>query len=350
MGSRDVYGFHTKHDSRTTLPTFTNVDVFRDCANLASSGEELGPPPTAASRTSSSARRLLKEGMRNVTPGMFEEVWAGLSAWVAGQLVRGRAVNIPHFFKVSFEATDGTRPMSQLSSPRGSPRGSPAGEPRGKPILILADDFILEHGVLFKTPIAPGAKLASGVPIVDLQYSALAVASGVDKDMCVEMIKLMTNVIGATMGRGALVAVELVDCGIISAVGKSASFLPSVPRPSPARPVLRPRQLARLAGNPHATALQSVDLATPLPSPTYQPWPPSTSPAPPPAPSTAFFGSTWTVLPLPLPFRLCRGSTSPMSDSATGYNFYLHRVQFTRTKYKSYDSLLPTWYSESVPL
>ena len=293
MGSRDVYGFHTKHDSRTTLPTFTNVDVFRDCANLASSGEELGPPPTAASRTSSSARRLLKEGMRNVTPGMFEEVWAGLSAWVAGQLVRGRAVNIPHFFKVSFEATDGTRPMSQLSSPRGSPRGSPAGEPRGKPILILADDFILEHGVLFKTPIAPGAKLASGVPIVDLQYSALAVASGVDKDMCVEMIKLMTNVIGATMGRGALVAVELVDCGIISAVNKSVSFLPSlgrVPRaPSSARgsprgsPAPRTPRSPRNVGNYVETRENLAPSVTPsIMSQRNTPGPVSKPPPPPP--------------------------------------------------------------------
>ena len=34
-----------------------------------------------------------------------------------------------------------------------------------------------------------------------------------------------------------------------------------VPRPGPARPVLRPRQPARLAGQPHATSLQSVDLS-----------------------------------------------------------------------------------------
>ena len=55
-----------------------------------------------------------------------------------------------------------------------------------------------------------------------------------------------------------------------------------VPQPGPARPVLRPRQLARLAGHPHATALQSVDLSTAQPSRPYQPWPPPTSPPPPP--------------------------------------------------------------------
>ena len=37
-----------------------------------------------------------------------------------------------------------------------------------------------------------------------------------------------------------------------------------VSQPGLARPVLRPRHLARLAGHPHATALQSVDLTTAL--------------------------------------------------------------------------------------
>lgn len=229
---RDVYGWSTKHSMPHTLPTYANANLYQDCSVGAQMEEDNGPPPTAESRAStssrmstSSARRLFKFALSKATPQNYEDVWGGLAAWVGSQLERGRAVKIPNFFKITFQTSDGTRALSSRSN---SPRTRAIGEAStNTPVFILDDAFITENGVLFKAPVAPGASLATGIPIVDLQYSAVAQASGVDKDMCKVMIRQMCNQLGAAMARGTLVAIELQGTGVITAVNKAVSFMPS---------------------------------------------------------------------------------------------------------------------------
>lgn len=159
----------------------------------------------------------------------YEDVWTGLSAWVSSQLERGRAVNVPQFFKIQFQSADGTRSMSQMSNRSGSPRGTPraVGE-LGAPVFILSDEFIMQHKCLFRANIPPGSSLASGVPIVDLQYSAVSQVCGVDKDTCQVLLRTLIRRLGEMVGRGALVEVELPGNGVISAANKSVSFVPTV--------------------------------------------------------------------------------------------------------------------------
>ena len=154
-------------------------------------------------------------------------MWTGLSAWVSSQLERGRAVNVPQFFKIQFQSQDGTRPMSQMSnrSGRGTPRAT--GE-LGAPVFILSDEFIMQHKCLFRANIPPGSSIATGVPIVDLQYSAVSQVCGVDKDTCQVLLKTLMRRLGEMIARGALVEVELPGNGVISAANKSVSFVPTV--------------------------------------------------------------------------------------------------------------------------
>ena len=154
-------------------------------------------------------------------------MWTGLSAWVSSQLERGRAVNVPQFFKIQFLTQEGTRSMSQMSnrSGRGTPRG--VGE-LGAPVFILSDEFIMAHKCLFRAAIPPGSSIATGVPIVDLQYSAVSQVCGVDKDTCQVLLRTLVRRLGEMIARGALVEVELPGNGVISSANKSVSFVPTV--------------------------------------------------------------------------------------------------------------------------
>jgi hypothetical protein len=152
-------------------------------------------------------------------------VWTGLAAWVSAQLEKGRAVNVPHFFKMQFQTTAGARPMSNSSRRSASPRRSAEG--LGSPVFVLADDFISEYRLVFKAALRPGASIATGVPTVDLQYSAVSQVCGVDKDTCQHLLKTLIHQIGLMMGRGSLVEVQLPGTGIISSANKCVSLIPS---------------------------------------------------------------------------------------------------------------------------
>eukprot|EP01048_Picozoa_sp_COSAG05_P025056 COSAG05_NODE_6190_length_1003_cov_1.704646_1_plen_203_part_00 len=175
-----------------SMKPYENSALFADCARAAqdqsNTRDQDGPPGTASSRASMSsrasvsARRAMKLAVATAGATLYEDVWTGLAAWVSSQLERGRAVNVPHFFKIAFTSKDGVRPLSVRSnSPRGTPRGL---DSLGDLVFILADDFVSEHKIVWRMALAPGASLATGVPTVDLQYSAVSQVCGVDKDTC----------------------------------------------------------------------------------------------------------------------------------------------------------------------
>lgn len=234
MTGRDAYGRFTQSDLKHSLPSYTNANLFRDCAAEAAVVDAEGAkrPASQASgrgsaRSDSSARRALKLSVAAGSASLYEDVWTGLSAWISSQLERGRAVNVPKFFKIQFLSEDGVRPLSAMS--QGSGRGTPREVGQlGAPVFVLADDFIMSHKVLFRAAIPPGSSLASGVPIVDLQYSAVSQVCGVDKDTCQVLLKGLIRRLGEMMARGALVEIELPGNGVLSAANKSVSFVPTV--------------------------------------------------------------------------------------------------------------------------
>lgn len=63
MSGRQPHGRFVRQDLKHVLPTYSNVNLFRDCATeqrQTSAEEELRPPGTASSSRSDSARRALK--------------------------------------------------------------------------------------------------------------------------------------------------------------------------------------------------------------------------------------------------------------------------------------------------
>ena len=126
---------------------------------------------------------------------------------------------MPHFFKIQFQTKDGARSLSSRSN---SPRNT---ENLGGPVFILSDDFIQEHHLVFRKNLPAGASLASGVPSVDLQYSAVSQVCGVDKDTAQHLLKTLFYQIGLMMGRGALVEILLPGSGVISAANKCVGFI-----------------------------------------------------------------------------------------------------------------------------
>eukprot|EP01048_Picozoa_sp_COSAG05_P003621 COSAG05_NODE_172_length_14980_cov_10.662791_5_plen_581_part_00 len=217
------------------MKPYENSALFADCARAAQdqaeSRNQRDPPGTASSRASMSsrasvsARRALKMAVATASSSLYEDVWTGLAAWVSSQLERGRAVNVPHFFKIAFTSKDGVRPLSVRSnSPRGTSRGL---DHLGDPVFILSDEFIQEHKVVFRMALPPGASLATGVATVDLQYSAVSQVCGVDKDTCQALLKALFYQLGLMMARGALVEVTLPGSGVISAANKCVGFIPT---------------------------------------------------------------------------------------------------------------------------
>ena len=63
MSGRQPHGRTVRQDLKHCLPSYSNVNLFRDCAteqSQAAAEEAMRPPPTAGSARSDSARRALK--------------------------------------------------------------------------------------------------------------------------------------------------------------------------------------------------------------------------------------------------------------------------------------------------
>ena len=63
MSGRQPHGRTIRQDLKHSLPSYTNINLFRDCAteqSQAAREDELKPPGTAGSARSDSARRALK--------------------------------------------------------------------------------------------------------------------------------------------------------------------------------------------------------------------------------------------------------------------------------------------------
>jgi len=106
---------------------------------------------------------------------LYRLVWAALAGWTSEQLQKGRALNVPGFFKFKFADADAARaPSSPRSSAAAAEAAAAAaapvpGLPR-RPQLLLAEDFLESTRVLFAQPSGPWDRS----PQIDLQVRAAA--------------------------------------------------------------------------------------------------------------------------------------------------------------------------------